>query len=177
MSNLLEIKKHLKCFNPVTAKNNTEWCVWEGKGKCLGCQAWDLVECQKARIVELEANVEWFQDQLDQAFSMLSLCGVPKQRAKYVVTGIDVLATRFRKEVQSLHIANSQLETEVRELSRYTEDEPEDKLEVMGYDLLEHENTTLKNKLKKAVEIIEQLADQQAMPDDSWRVKLGEILE
>lgn len=64
------------------------------------------------RIAELEAEVAAGQEQLDQAFSMLSVCGVPKQRARYVATGIDVLATRFRKEVHALHIANSQLEAQ-----------------------------------------------------------------
>lgn len=62
MSDLREIKKHLKCFNPVTLPKedpySTEWCVWEGKGKCLGCQAWDLIERLQADNRALRERVE-----------------------------------------------------------------------------------------------------------------------
>lgn len=34
----------------------------------------------------------------EAAYSMLSLCGVPRERAKSVSNGIDVLATRYRKD-------------------------------------------------------------------------------
>lgn len=36
---------------------------------------------------------------LDKAFSMLEVYGVPRQRARYVSNGIDVLGTRFNKEI------------------------------------------------------------------------------
>lgn len=42
--------------------------------------------------------------ELERAFSMLSMNGVPKDRTKTVSNGIDVLATRYEKALQALSI-------------------------------------------------------------------------
>lgn len=49
---------------------------------------------------DLYNNVEW-------GFHMLQVYGVPKERAKSVANGIDVLATRFRKEI---HLLNREID-------------------------------------------------------------------
>lgn len=38
----------------------------------------------------------------EKAFSMLALYGVPRKRAGSIANGIDVLATRMQREIQSL---------------------------------------------------------------------------
>jgi hypothetical protein len=39
----------LRCFNPSTGKHDGGYCVWEGKGKCMKCEAADEIErLQKA---------------------------------------------------------------------------------------------------------------------------------
>ena len=40
---------------------------------------------------------EQLERQIELAFSMLSMNGVPKERASSIANGIDVLATRYRK--------------------------------------------------------------------------------
>ena len=49
---------------------------------------------------------EWFymgyksrDEEIKRAYDYLSACGVPKERAGSLHNGIDVLATRFRKEI------------------------------------------------------------------------------
>lgn len=39
---------------------------------------------------------------LESAYQMLEVHGIPRTRAKSVANGIDVLATRFRREISSL---------------------------------------------------------------------------
>ena len=34
----------IRCFNSLTGKHDGGYCVWEGKGKCLKCQAADMLE-------------------------------------------------------------------------------------------------------------------------------------
>lgn len=53
------------------------------------------------RIKQLEQQVESLQLQLEQAFYMLELYGVPKVRARTVHNGIGVLASRYSKSEQS----------------------------------------------------------------------------
>ena len=38
----------LYCFNPITGKRDGKYCVWEGAGKCMKCEA----------VEELQALVE-----------------------------------------------------------------------------------------------------------------------
>lgn len=46
----------LWCWNPITQKADGSWCVWEGGGKCLKCQAAD-------RIADLERSRDaWEED-------------------------------------------------------------------------------------------------------------------
>ena len=40
--------------------------------------------------------------EIERAFQMLECCGVPRERAKTVSNGIDVLSTRCRKEANGL---------------------------------------------------------------------------
>jgi hypothetical protein len=50
----------------------------------------------------LIADLEAKENEVNRAFSMLEANGVPRERAKTVANGIDVLATRLSKEVQTL---------------------------------------------------------------------------
>jgi len=55
-------------------------------------------------ILSEETDVEYYQCsdvdwEIKRAYDYLSMCGVPKQRAGTLHNGIDVLATRFRKEI------------------------------------------------------------------------------
>jgi hypothetical protein len=51
------------------------------------------------------------KDDLDKAFYVLEMYGVPKSRAKTVANGIDVLMTRMRKERFCLEAEIKQLQT------------------------------------------------------------------
>jgi len=53
-----------------------------------------------------KSDYDELQNQVDRAFSMLEANGVPRTRAKYVSNGIDVLATRFSKQVNELQQSN-----------------------------------------------------------------------
>ena len=71
---------------------------------------------QAEQIKGLEAAARFWQDkagdmaeqvrkleaELDQAFSMLEMNGVPKERARHIANGIDVLTTRYRKRTTEL---------------------------------------------------------------------------
>lgn len=65
-----------------------------------------------ARIATLEAAQE-------QGFNMLSLYGVPEERARSVANGISVLVTRYDREIQSLTAAITALAAEKRDAERY----------------------------------------------------------
>lgn len=43
-----------------------------------------------------------YRDEVERAFKMLSVHGVPRERARTVANGIDVLSTRYSKEIQTL---------------------------------------------------------------------------
>lgn len=53
-----------------------------------------------------EITTCWYRpvdgDEVKQAFRVLAAHGVPKERARTVANGIDVLLTRYSKEMQSL---------------------------------------------------------------------------
>lgn len=61
----------------------------------MRCDLVNYALLQDARIDELEAEIR-------RAFDMLGLHGVPEGRAGTVANGIDVLATRYRKDFDSL---------------------------------------------------------------------------
>ena len=54
-------------------------------------------------LVEINNNqakiVDGLQIEIKRAYDYLSCCGVPRKRAHNLANGIDVLATRFRKEI------------------------------------------------------------------------------
>lgn len=75
--------------------------------------------CEKC-LALAEKNDE-LEAQLNRAFSMLEMNGVPKSRARYVCNGIDVLATRFRKEVSTLEAQLARFEV-VAEIKTRTGD-------------------------------------------------------
>ena len=62
----------------------------------------------------LVEKVKQLENQLEQAFSMLEVYGVPRERARYVANGIEVLVTRFRKGIQInehiMSVLNAQVE-------------------------------------------------------------------
>ena len=39
-----DLADSLYCFNPITGKRDGKYCVWEGKGKCLKCQAAERIQ-------------------------------------------------------------------------------------------------------------------------------------
>ncbi len=51
MSDLVE---RLRCFNPMTGKPDGEYCVWEGAGKCVKCEAADELERLEAALRKIE---------------------------------------------------------------------------------------------------------------------------
>lgn len=57
--------------------------------------AWYVPETEHAA---LRAQVGELQRSLDQAFSILGLYGVPRERAKTVANGVDVFAARCQKQ-------------------------------------------------------------------------------
>lgn len=66
----------------------------------------------------------------EAAYSMLNLCGVPRERAKSVSNGIDVLATRYRKdkgfdqqEIHDLKAANRALAEALVKFGRHQNNE------------------------------------------------------
>jgi len=66
-------------------------------------------EARDEEIRDLRSNVE-------RAFQMLEINGVPRSRIKYVSTGIDVLATRLSRENADLR---SRLEKAEKDAERY----------------------------------------------------------
>ena len=55
MANLNE----LRCWNSNTGKRDGGYCVWEGKGKCLKCEAADRIE-------QLQADNDALHEATDQ---------------------------------------------------------------------------------------------------------------
>ena len=43
------------------------------------------------------------ETEIDRAYQMLEIYGVPRDRAKSICNGIDVLGTRFEKEINILN--------------------------------------------------------------------------
>jgi hypothetical protein len=62
--------------------------------------------------MESGKSMTHFEHEIELAFSMLEMCGVPRERARSVRNGIDVLATRYRKQ----DIAYTELLTRVGQL-------------------------------------------------------------
>lgn len=55
---------------------------------------------------------------IQQAFDMLEACGVPRERARSVRNGIQVLDTRYAKQVGELRRMLAAAEAAIRELSK-----------------------------------------------------------
>ena len=52
----------LRCYNPNTGKRDGGYCVWEGDGKCMKCEAADALEAANKRIAELELRLTALAD-------------------------------------------------------------------------------------------------------------------
>src|SRR5574340_43725 len=65
----------------------------------------EQVATLQSKLDERDNTILEQQYQLNIAFSMLEVQGVSKERAKYVSTGIHVLATRMKKEITALESA------------------------------------------------------------------------
>ena len=50
--------KDLRCFNPRTGKRDGGWCVWEGGGKCMKCEAADEIDRLSAALDKAIADCE-----------------------------------------------------------------------------------------------------------------------
>lgn len=48
----------LYCFNSLTGKRDGSYCRWEGKGKCIKCQAEDRIAELKAENAKQAAEIE-----------------------------------------------------------------------------------------------------------------------
>ncbi len=66
----------------------------------------------KATLEGVRSENVSLQQQVERAFQMLEMYGVPRKRAKEIANGIDVLGTRFRKESNILNHEISDLEGE-----------------------------------------------------------------
>jgi len=58
---ILAMRIHLKHFDPFAPQGSqyfTDWCSWEGEGKCLKCQAWDIFQSTLAALDAAEAKSE-----------------------------------------------------------------------------------------------------------------------
>lgn len=72
---------------------------------CIGCSLLNEFPGECGSCNNLKSQVELIQihskleAESDRAFSMLSVYGVPKGRAGTISNGIDVLATRYKKEI------------------------------------------------------------------------------
>lgn len=88
-------------------------------GRCLSCghKVKNTGGClnpscpNKTNIKEGSAMTE----QLDRAYSVLELYGVPKERARSVANGIEVLVTRCNRQIQDLKFSNTALKDALRE--------------------------------------------------------------
>ena len=47
-------------------------------------------------------DLDGLQREVDRAYSMLGMNGIPKERAKSISNGIEVLSTRYRREIIAL---------------------------------------------------------------------------
>ena len=54
---------NIRCFNPRSGKSDGDYCVWEGGGKCLKCQAADEIDLLRQRIKAAEAEVARLKEQ------------------------------------------------------------------------------------------------------------------
>ena len=61
----------LRCFNPLTGRRDGGYCVWEGQGKCLYCEAADEIERLRAERNELRETVKVLDE--DAASEILRL--------------------------------------------------------------------------------------------------------
>ena len=66
--------KDLRCFNPRTGKRDGGWCVWEGGGKCMKCEAADRIENLEHNLkVEMESRDRFWKQVIEQDVIINSL--------------------------------------------------------------------------------------------------------
>ena len=88
----------------------------------------------------LEVEIANLRAQIERAFQMLEINGVPRDRAKYVSNGIDVLATRLNREIADLRARCEKAEKDaerlraIRELCGYVEDGSEQTVRIFQDD-------------------------------------------
>ena len=56
-------------------------------------------------------------DEVERAYSTLNLYGVPVERAGSIANGIEVLVTRFRKEISCLKVEIASFEAQIEEMN------------------------------------------------------------
>ena len=74
-------------------------------------------------------------DELERAYQMLECFGVPRGRAKTVANGIDVLATRYRKDLFAYEMEVNRLKVKCNSYAK--------RLVNDGYDDVKWEVTTV----------------------------------
>ncbi len=67
-----ELIEHLYCFNPLTGKHDGSYCIWEGVGKCLMCQAAELLQKWELELKEAEANKKRLLSNCDRYIKLLA---------------------------------------------------------------------------------------------------------
>ena len=60
-----KLSKSLRCFNPRTGFRDGKYCVWEGEGKCLQCQAAEEIE-----ELEEQLSTQFYQDTMREIASL-----------------------------------------------------------------------------------------------------------
>jgi len=73
------------------------------------------------RAEEATIRAETAETERERAFSMLSAEGVPRERAKTIANGVDVLATRYRRDIQGAEAQLAALRAAVEELLKALE--------------------------------------------------------
>jgi len=72
-----ELSKALICFNPMTGKRDGKYCVWEGGGKCMDCQAGESIEQlekDKAELVEVANKIAAYCVNSTSTFTECCIC-------------------------------------------------------------------------------------------------------
>lgn len=87
-----DLSRSLWCFNPRTGKSDGSFCVWEGGGKCLKCQAADEIE-------RLTLKLDAYRELFDAAEAVRHICH------KKGFDGIDECSAHRRMELAQGKVA------------------------------------------------------------------------
>ena len=84
----------------------------------------ETINCSSFKSIfqSTDAEIKKHTKEINRAYDYLSACGVPKNRAGTLCNGIDVLVTRYRKEISLDAGEKAELRNEIKKLREQNEE-------------------------------------------------------